>query len=242
MRTARANFALNFFGCAGFDIAESEDYAGTDADLIVLCSSDPEYLPFAQEVCAAGQSPGDRRGQSEGPDRRSYRRPACRASSTSSSDAVETLTEWQNRLGVRNCMKPDFSKIEFEPQRSRSGRPRRTTAHRVDDARTAFPSSPATPPTICTRWSTWSTPRASRPSCAARTPRCTPCSPGPSASTRASPPPKNPTPSTAATWRPARRASPSPSTSPPIAATTPTTSAWSATSAKPAWPSTRSRT
>jgi methylmalonyl-CoA mutase len=57
MRTARANFALNFFGCAGFEIAESEEYAGTNADLIVLCSSDPEYVPFAQEVCAAVKIP-----------------------------------------------------------------------------------------------------------------------------------------------------------------------------------------
>ena len=51
MRTARANFGLNFFGCAGFDIVESDDYAGADADLIVLCSSDAEYLALAREVC-----------------------------------------------------------------------------------------------------------------------------------------------------------------------------------------------
>jgi methylmalonyl-CoA mutase len=48
---ARANFSLNFLGCAGFDVVESEEYEGTDADLIVLCSSDPEYLALAQEVC-----------------------------------------------------------------------------------------------------------------------------------------------------------------------------------------------
>jgi hypothetical protein len=52
----------------------------------------------------------------------------------------------------------------------------------------------------------------------------------------------SPTPSTAATWRPARRACRSPSTSPPTAATTPITRAWPATSAWPAWPSTRSST
>ena len=50
------------------------------------------------------------------------------------------------------------------------------------------------------------------------------------------------TPSTGATWRPDRRASRSPSTSPRTAATTPTTRASSATSARPAWPSTRSST
>ena len=51
MKGARANFCLNFFGCAGFDMTQSEEYEGTDADLIVLCSSDPEYLALAQEVC-----------------------------------------------------------------------------------------------------------------------------------------------------------------------------------------------
>ena len=66
MRTARAQFALNFFGCAGFEITESEDDAGTKADLIVLCSSDPEYLAFAQEVCRRADSAGDRSRKSQG--------------------------------------------------------------------------------------------------------------------------------------------------------------------------------
>src|SRR5882724_11707691 len=43
-------------------------------------------------------------------------------------------------------------------------------------------------------------------------------------------------------WQPCRWASRSPSTSPPIAATTATIPGWSATSARPAWRSTRSRT
>jgi methylmalonyl-CoA mutase len=100
MRTARANFALNFFGCAGFEITEAEEYAGTEASLVVLCSSDPEYLPFAQEVCAAVQVPvvvaGNPKDQIE----------ALKAAGVEGfihigSDAVETLTDWQNRLGVR---------------------------------------------------------------------------------------------------------------------------------------------
>jgi len=101
MRTARANFALNFFGCAGFAIAESEDYAGTDADLLILCSSDPEYLSFAQEVCAAVQVPvivaGNPKEQID----------ALKATGVQgfvhiASDAVEMLTNWQIRLEVRN--------------------------------------------------------------------------------------------------------------------------------------------
>src|ERR1035441_10651440 len=57
MQGARANFCFNFFGCAGFDIVQAEEYQGTDADLIVLCSSDAEYLPFAQEVCSLAKVP-----------------------------------------------------------------------------------------------------------------------------------------------------------------------------------------
>ncbi len=99
MRTARANFALNFFGCAGFAITESEEYAGTNANLIVLCSSDPEYLAFAEEVVSAVKVPvivaGNPKEQIE----------ALKAAGVQgfvhvASDAVETLADWQNRLGV----------------------------------------------------------------------------------------------------------------------------------------------
>jgi len=51
MRMARAQFTRNYIGCAGFDIVEGPDFAGVGADLIVLCSSDPEYLDFAKDVC-----------------------------------------------------------------------------------------------------------------------------------------------------------------------------------------------
>ena len=100
MRSARANFCLNFFGCAGFDIVESEEYAGQDADLVVLCSSDPEYLGLAQEVCAKVKAPvivaGNPKDQIE----------ALKAAGVQGfvhvqSDAVETLTAWQDRLGMR---------------------------------------------------------------------------------------------------------------------------------------------
>ena len=66
--------------------------------------------------------------------------------------------------------------------------------------------------------------------------------PGLCGSTPASRPPRNRTPSIAATSPPGRRACRSPSTSRPTAATIPTTRAWSAMSARPAWRSTRSRT
>ena len=101
MRTARSNFVLNFFGCAGFEIAESEEYAGADADLIILCSSDMEYLPFAQEVCAAAKVPvlvaGNPKEQVD-----VLKAAGIQGFIHIASDAVETLTYWQSRLGVKN--------------------------------------------------------------------------------------------------------------------------------------------
>lgn len=53
MRKARASFAMEFFGTAGFEITEdyffdditkgAEQIAKSDADIVVLCSSDAEY-------------------------------------------------------------------------------------------------------------------------------------------------------------------------------------------------------
>jgi methylmalonyl-CoA mutase len=101
MRMARANFCFNFLGCAGFDIAESEDYAGADADLIVLCSSDPEYTAFAQEVCARVSVPvlvaGNPKDQAD-----ALKGAGVQGFIHIGSDAVQTLTEWQTRLGIRN--------------------------------------------------------------------------------------------------------------------------------------------
>jgi methylmalonyl-CoA mutase len=100
MRGARANFALNFFGCAGFDIEQSADYAGTDADLIVLCSSDAEYLALAREVCPAAKVPVLVAGNPK--DRIEALNQAGVAGFVHvQSDAVQTLTDWQNRLGMK---------------------------------------------------------------------------------------------------------------------------------------------
>jgi methylmalonyl-CoA mutase len=57
MRSARSHFASNFFACAGFDIATQQfssvhEIARSKADLIVLCSSDQEYLELATKVAA----------------------------------------------------------------------------------------------------------------------------------------------------------------------------------------------
>lgn len=53
MRKARAQFACNFFACAGFDVKDNNGFASVEdgltaareaqADIVVLCSSDDEY-------------------------------------------------------------------------------------------------------------------------------------------------------------------------------------------------------
>ncbi len=63
MRQARAGFITNFFGCAGYEIAETAGYktveegvqaaAEQKADLVVLCSSDEEYATLGVELTKA---------------------------------------------------------------------------------------------------------------------------------------------------------------------------------------------
>jgi methylmalonyl-CoA mutase len=100
MRGARANFSLNFFGCAGFAVTRSEMLEGRHPDLVVLCSVDAEYPAFAAEVCPKSRVPvvvaGFPREQVA----------ALEAAGVAGfvhlgSDAVETLTLWQDRLGIQ---------------------------------------------------------------------------------------------------------------------------------------------
>ena len=96
-RSARANFCLNFFGCAGFDITQGEEMA--DAELIVLCSADREYLALAQAIVPTSPCPVIVAGQP------ADQIEALRAAGVEGfvhvgSDAVQTLTYWQDRFGL----------------------------------------------------------------------------------------------------------------------------------------------
>jgi len=61
MRRARAQFACNFFACAGFEVIDNIGFGSVaegveaahqvQADIVVLCSSDDEYLDIASEAC-----------------------------------------------------------------------------------------------------------------------------------------------------------------------------------------------
>jgi len=108
MRSARSKFAANFFACAGFEIAtqrfeNASEIAAADTDLIMLCSSDPEYAAMVAElmpklrtiacpppVMVAGNPENAQELASAGIADFVHLR----------SNAVELLTKWQERLGI----------------------------------------------------------------------------------------------------------------------------------------------
>jgi methylmalonyl-CoA mutase len=99
MRKARSAFCLNLFGCAGFDLVTADTLQ--EADLVVLCSADPEYLSIVQEVRPLTKAPivvaGNPKDQAE----------ALQAAGVAGfvhllSNAVDTLTQWQDRLGIKD--------------------------------------------------------------------------------------------------------------------------------------------
>jgi len=110
MRVARSGFAANFFGCAGFEMvtqrfANSDEIAAADAALIVLCSSDAEYLALAAEVLAkltalGRVTPVLIAGNPESTEQ-------LKAAGVADfvhirSNPIELLTAWQQRLGIEN--------------------------------------------------------------------------------------------------------------------------------------------
>jgi methylmalonyl-CoA mutase len=110
MRSARSNFAANFFACAGFDLvakrfSSADRIAASDSDLIVLCSSDAEYLALATEVIAKLKSlkrktPVIIAGY---PDSAEQLQAAGVADFVHlRSTPIEFLTKWQQRLGIKD--------------------------------------------------------------------------------------------------------------------------------------------
>jgi methylmalonyl-CoA mutase len=95
MKMARANFCLNLFGCGGFEVKTSETLE--PADLVVLCSSDAEYLPFAQDVCHQTKTPvivaGNPKEQIE-----VLRVAGVKDFAYLGMDAVKFLSHWQEAL------------------------------------------------------------------------------------------------------------------------------------------------
>lgn len=110
MRAARSNFAANFFGCAGFDIVTRhfdniDEVAAADADIVVLCSSDPEYLALATALIAKRKALGRTvpvvvAGYPESAEQ-------MQAAGVADfihikSNPIEVLTKWQEQLGIKS--------------------------------------------------------------------------------------------------------------------------------------------
>jgi methylmalonyl-CoA mutase len=95
MKMARANFCLNLFGCAGFEVKTSETLE--PADLVVLCSSDLEYLQLAREICQQTKSPvlvaGNPKEQVK-----ALRAAGVKDFAYLGMDAVKFLSQWQEAL------------------------------------------------------------------------------------------------------------------------------------------------
>lgn len=108
MRAARSGFASNFFACAGFEIAVRrfktvDEIAATEADLIVLCSSDPEYAALAAELISKLKALGRATplivaGNPENAEE--LRAAGVQDFVHIRSNPIEVLTEWQDRLGI----------------------------------------------------------------------------------------------------------------------------------------------
>ncbi len=109
MRGARSTFASNFFACAGFEIVvgrfdDAQELARADAELVVLCSSDAEYLEMASALLAQmksleRQTPVLIAGNPETAEQ-------LRAAGVADfihvrSNPVEVLTSRQERLGMK---------------------------------------------------------------------------------------------------------------------------------------------
>jgi len=110
MRMARANFATNFFACAGFEIEarrfrKAADIASAECDLIVLCSSDAEYAALAAELMpklkALGRStPVIVAGRPEKPEELMAEGVADFVHARS--HPVDVLTRWQEQFGIKD--------------------------------------------------------------------------------------------------------------------------------------------
>ena len=110
MRSARSNFAANFFGCAGFEIVTQrfdsvDGIAENEADIVVLCSSDPEYPALAADLLArlSAQNRKVPVMVAGYPDSVEQLKSAGVADFIHiRSNTIEILTKWQRQLGIKS--------------------------------------------------------------------------------------------------------------------------------------------
>jgi methylmalonyl-CoA mutase len=109
-RRVRANFAANFFACAGFEIAarrfkKAKEIVAAKGDLIVLCSADREYAALAAELIpmlkALGrETPVIVAGNPENADE--IAAAGIADFIHTGSKPLEVLTKWQERFGIED--------------------------------------------------------------------------------------------------------------------------------------------
>jgi methylmalonyl-CoA mutase len=110
LRAARSHFALNFFACAGFEVAtrrfrKAEEIALTDASLIVLCSSDAEYAVIVAELIPKLHTLGHSTPVliAGNPENTEELKAAGVADFVHvRSNPLEVLVKWQKRLGMED--------------------------------------------------------------------------------------------------------------------------------------------
>jgi methylmalonyl-CoA mutase len=110
VRKARASFSLNFIACGGFEVvtrscentpeAAAKVVAATKADVVVLCSSDDEYLPMAGPLIEqlGGAVPVIVAGNPATTDQ--LKAVGVAAFIHARSHALDVLSIWQKRMGV----------------------------------------------------------------------------------------------------------------------------------------------
>jgi methylmalonyl-CoA mutase len=110
MRTARSNFAANFFACAGFETVtrrfrKAAEIAAAEGDLIVLCSANAEYAAITAELMAKLKELGRTTpvivaGTPEDAEKLAAKGVADFVHVRS--NPVEVLTKWQERMGIKS--------------------------------------------------------------------------------------------------------------------------------------------
>jgi len=109
MRAARSNFAANFIACAGFEITtmrfkKVEEIAEAEGDLIVFCSSDAEYAAQVAELRQSLKKQGRETSLIVAgfpADAEALAAAGVADFIHVRSNAIEVLTKWQERLGVK---------------------------------------------------------------------------------------------------------------------------------------------
>ncbi len=115
MRKARSAFAVNFFGCAGYDINDPIGFESLDdtiaeiknnrPDVVVLCSSDEEYEQLVPEFCGRlsklDQKPLAALAGYPEEDVEQYKKAGIDEFIYTGSNVLETLRRLHEKLGIK---------------------------------------------------------------------------------------------------------------------------------------------